>query len=141
MNASMDETRKPLLEVNNLTTRFDLKSGLFGKVSGRVFAVEDVSFNIYPGETVALVGESGCGKSTIARSIMQLDKPVSGSIKFDGDETIKLSRKALAAFRRNVQMVFQDPFSSLNPRMTIGRAIADPINVNRLLPCQLSCAG
>jgi ABC-type oligopeptide transport system ATPase subunit len=134
MNASMDETRKPLLEVNNLTTRFDLKSGLFGKVSGRVFAVEDVSFNIYPGETVALVGESGCGKSTIARSIMQLDKPVSGSIKFDGDETIKLSRKALAAFRRNVQMVFQDPFSSLNPRMTIGRAIADPINVNRLLP-------
>ena len=133
MNAWI-ENKKPLLEITSLTTRFDLKSGLFGKVWGRVFAVEDVSFNIYPGETVALVGESGCGKSTIARSIMQLDKPLSGSIKFDGNETTNLTSNALAEFRRNVQMVFQDPFSSLNPRMTVGNAIADPINVNRLLP-------
>lgn len=129
-----NDTRKPLLEVNNLVTRFDLKAGLFSKVYGRVFAVEDVSFNIYPGETLALVGESGCGKSTIARSIMQLDRPVSGSIKFDGQETLGLSSSKLKSFRRDVQMVFQDPFSSLNPRMSIGKAIADPILVNRLLP-------
>ncbi len=128
------ETRNPLLEVKDLVTRFDLKTGLFGRVYGRVFAVEDVSFKIYPGETLALVGESGCGKSTIARSIMQLDRPVSGSIKFEGHETLGLSSKKLKAFRRNAQMVFQDPFSSLNPRMTIGKAIADPILVNKLLP-------
>jgi len=128
-----NDTRKPLLEVNNLVTRFDLKAGLFSKVYGRVFAVEDVSFNIYPGETLALVGESGCGKSTIARSIMQLDRPVSGSIKFDGQETLGLSSSKLKSFRREVQMVFQDPFSSLNPRMSIGKAIADPMLVNRLV--------
>ena len=128
------ETRKPLLEIKDLVTRFDLKNGLFGRVYGRIFAVENVSFNIYPGETLALVGESGCGKSTIARSIMQLDRPVSGSIKFEGQETIGVSPKKLKAFRRNLQMVFQDPFSSLNPRMTIGKAIADPMLVNKLLP-------
>ena len=128
------ETRKPLLEIKDLVTRFDLKNGLFGRVYGRIFAVENVSFNIYPGETLALVGESGCGKSTIARSIMQLDRPVSGSIKFEGQETIGVSPKKLKAFRRNLQMVFQDPFSSLNPRMTIGKAIADPILVNKILP-------
>ena len=128
------ETRKPLLEIKDLVTRFDLKNGLFGRVYGRIFAVENVSFNIYPGETLALVGESGCGNSTIARSIMQLDRPVSGSIKFEGQETIGVSPKKLKAFRRNLQMVFQDPFSSLNPRMTIGKAIADPILVNKILP-------
>ena len=98
------ETRNPLLEVKDLVTRFDLKTGLFG----RVFAVEDVSFKIYPGETLALVGESGCGKSTIARSIMQLDQPVSGSIKFEGHETLGLSSKKLKAFRRNAQNVTRD---------------------------------
>jgi ABC-type oligopeptide transport system ATPase subunit len=132
MTPTINGSRQPLLEVKDLVVRFDLKSGLFGKVFGRVFAVENVSFNIYPGETLALVGESGCGKSTIARSIMRLDKPVSGSIKFEGKETLDLSANGLKAFRRQVQMVFQDPFSSLNPRMTIGRAIADPIMVNKL---------
>lgn len=128
------EKQNPLLEVKNLTTRFDLKTGLFGKIYGRVHAVENVSFDIYPGETLALVGESGCGKSTIARSIMHLDKPVSGSIKFNGKEILGLSPRHLQATRRNIQMIFQDPFSSLNPRMTIGKAIADPMAVNAVVP-------
>ncbi len=131
---SAAEKQTPLLEVKNLTTRFDLKTGLFGKIYGRVHAVENVSFDIYPGETLALVGESGCGKSTIARSIMHLDKPVSGSIKFNGKETLGLSPRQLQATRRNIQMIFQDPFSSLNPRMTIGKAIADPLAVNAVVP-------
>jgi ABC-type oligopeptide transport system ATPase subunit len=122
--------REPLLAVENLVTRFDLRSGVFGKVSGRVHAVEGVSFEIYPGETLALVGESGCGKSTIGRSILQLDKPVSGSIRFKGRETLNRPAHELRTLRRNIQMVFQDPFSSLNPRMTVGRAIADPMRVH-----------
>ncbi|MBF0276591.1 MAG: ABC transporter ATP-binding protein [SAR324 cluster bacterium] len=125
---------KPLIEVKNLVTRFDLKAGLFGRVYGRVHAVENVSFDIYPGETLALVGESGCGKSTIARSIMHLDKTSSGSIKFNGKETLGVSSRNLRTFQRNVQMVFQDPFSSLNPRMTVGKAIADPMIVNKIIP-------
>ncbi len=123
-------TRAPLLEVENLTTRFDLRSGIFGKVTGRVHAVENVSFQIFPGETLALVGESGCGKSTIGRSILQLDRPVSGSIRFEGRETLGQPAREIQALRRRVQMVFQDPFSSLNPRMTVGQAIADPMLVH-----------
>jgi glutathione transport system ATP-binding protein len=122
---------KPLLQVEDLVTRFDLKSGVLGHVTGRVHAVEKVSFEMFPGETLALVGESGCGKSTVARSIMQLDRPQSGSIRFDGVELIGASRKALARFRREAQMVFQDPFSSLNPRMTVAQALMDPMRVHR----------
>jgi len=122
---------KPLVEVRDLVTRFDLKAGILGRPTGRVHAVEKVSFDVFPGETLALVGESGCGKSTVARSIMQLDRPQSGSIRYDGTELIGASRKALARFRREVQMVFQDPFSSLNPRMTIARALMDPMRVHR----------
>ncbi len=122
----------PLLDVTNLVTRFDLRAGLLGKVVGRVHAVEDVSFFIMPGETLALVGESGCGKSTVARSILQLDKPVSGSIRFEGQEIIGAPRAVRERFRRNVQMVFQDPFGSLNPRMTIARALIDPMLVHHV---------
>ncbi|TPM40510.1 ATP-binding cassette domain-containing protein [Mesorhizobium sp. B2-3-4] len=124
--------KNPLVEVRDLITRFDLKGGVFGGLTGRVHAVEGVSFDIFPGETLALVGESGCGKSTVARSIMQLDKPLSGSIRYDGKEIIGARRATLAGFRREVQMVFQDPFSSLNPRMTIGQALADPMRVHRI---------
>ncbi|BBD35257.1 oligopeptide ABC transporter, ATP-binding protein [Aminobacter sp. Y103A] len=134
MNASspMKEVGRPLVEVRNLVTRFDLKTGLFGHVSGRVHAVENVSFDIFPGETLALVGESGCGKSTVARSIMQLDKPRSGSIRFDGVELVGAPRQVVAKFRRQAQMVFQDPFSSLNPRMTIEQSLIDPMRVHKL---------
>jgi glutathione transport system ATP-binding protein len=121
-----------LVEVRELVTRFDLRGGIFGGVAGRVHAVEGVSFDIFPGETLALVGESGCGKSTVARSIMQLDKPLSGAIRYDGKEMIGAGRATLAGFRREVQMVFQDPFSSLNPRMTVGQALTDPMRVHRI---------
>lgn len=130
--AHMTQAPRPLVEVRNLVTRFDLKAGLFGHVSGRVHAVENVSFDIFPGETLALVGESGCGKSTVARSLMQLDRPRSGSIRFDGTELIGAPRPVLARFRREAQMVFQDPFSSLNPRMTIEQSLTDPMRVHKL---------
>ncbi len=125
---------RPLVEVRNLVTRFDLKAGLLGKVTGRVHAVENVSFDIFPGETLALVGESGCGKSTVARSVMQLDRPRSGSIRFAGVELIGAAKPVMARFRRDAQMVFQDPFSSLNPRMTIAQSLMDPMKVHRLGP-------
>lgn len=128
--AKQNIAKTPLVEVRNLVTRFDLKGGLMGRITGRVHAVENVSFDIFPGETLALVGESGCGKSTVARSIMQLDKPQSGSIRYDGAELIGASKTTLTRFRREAQMVFQDPFSSLNPRMTIAQALMDPMRVH-----------
>ncbi len=127
-------TGSSLLEVTDLVTRFDIKAGLFGKVVGRVHAVENVSFGVAPGETIAIVGESGCGKSTVARSVMQLETPRSGSIRFAGEEIIRGSRRKLQDFRRNVQMVFQDPFASLNPRMTVLRTLTDPMRVHRSVP-------
>ncbi|MAC78237.1 MAG: ABC transporter ATP-binding protein [Rhodobacteraceae bacterium] len=130
--AKKTETGRPLVEVRDLVTRYDLKSGLFGKVAGRVHAVEGVTFDIASGETLALVGESGCGKSTVARSLMQLEKITAGSIRYDGVELVGADRKTVLQFRREVQMVFQDPFSSLNPRMTIGRAMMDPMRVHGL---------
>ncbi len=107
------------------------RAAFWDVLPARVHAVESVSFDIFPGETLALVGESGCGKSTVARSIMQLDKPQSGSIRYDGTELIGASKAALTRFRREAQMVFQDPFSSLNPRMTIEQALIDPMRVHR----------
>jgi ABC-type glutathione transport system ATPase component len=120
----------PLLNVRNLTTRFDICSGLFGKLVGRVHAVENIGFAVQPGETLALVGESGCGKSTIGRSIIRLVKPTRGSVVFDGRELTGLSAGALRPFRRQIQMIFQDPLASLNPRMTVGDAIAEPMTVH-----------
>lgn len=131
MTSSVSDATQPLLAVRDLVTRFDLRAGVFGRVSGRVHAVENVSFDIFPGETLAMVGESGCGKSTVARSIMQLDRPLSGSIRFRGTEMLGTSRQDMARFRREVQMIFQDPFSSLNPRMTVAQALMDPMRVHR----------
>jgi glutathione transport system ATP-binding protein len=122
----------PLVEIRDLVTRYELKVGLRGKVSARVHAVEGVSFDIAHGETLALVGESGCGKSTVARSLMQLEKVTAGSIRYKGVELVGADRKTILNFRREVQMVFQDPFSSLNPRMTVARAIMDPMRVHGL---------
>lgn len=127
-----NEARQPLIKVRDLVTRFDLKEGLLGRVAGRIHAVENVSFEIFPGETLAMVGESGCGKSTVARSIMQLERPRSGSILYENTEMLGASRQQLARYRREVQMVFQDPFSSLNPRMTIAQALMDPLKVHRM---------
>jgi peptide/nickel transport system ATP-binding protein len=123
---------RPLLEVAGLTTRFELRTGLLGSVRGRVHAVENVSFDLKAGETLALVGESGCGKSTTGRSVMRLIEPLSGSVLLDGVDVLKLNRRELREQRRRMQMIFQDPFASLNPRMNIGTAIAEPLLVNNL---------
>ena len=116
----------PLLEVRNLTTTFRVRDST-GGTRGTLTAVDDISFEIRAGETLGLVGESGSGKSTTGRSVLQLDKPASGSVRFDGVELTALSRGELRAMRRRMQMVFQDPFASLNPRMPIGTIIGDSL--------------
>lgn len=121
-----------LLAVDKLVTRFAINKGFLGRLSGRVHAVENVSFSVRRGETLALVGESGCGKSTTGRSIVQLANPDSGSISLDGSELTGLGPKALRKKRQDIQIIFQDPFASLNPRMQIGDAIAEPLLVNGL---------
>jgi peptide/nickel transport system ATP-binding protein len=123
---------KPLLEVRNLTTRFDVSSGFFGAVSGRVHAVENVSFDLRAGETLSLVGESGCGKSTTGRTIMRLTESVSGSVQLAGQDILGLKGEELRGLRQSIQMVFQDPFASLDPRMRVGAAIAEPLLVHCL---------
>ena len=123
---------RPLLEVANLTTRFPIRSGLFGKVSGRVHAVENISFTLRAGETLALVGESGCGKSTTGRSILKLTEPDSGTVLIDGHDVLAMNARTLRDFRKQMQIVFQDPFASLNPRMSVGTAIAAPPLANGL---------
>ncbi|WP_375459402.1 dipeptide ABC transporter ATP-binding protein [uncultured Enterovirga sp.] len=123
---------RPVLQVHELTTRFDIRGGLLGKLRGRVHAVEKVSFDLRSGETLALVGESGCGKSTTGRSVMRLIEPQSGSVLLDGEDLLRLDARTLRDRRRRIQMIFQDPFASLDPRMTVGAAIAEPLTVNRL---------
>ncbi|WP_043615346.1 ABC transporter ATP-binding protein [Ensifer sp. ZNC0028] len=124
--------RKPILEVKNLVKRFDIHAGLLGKLKGRVHAIENVSFSLQPGETLSLVGESGCGKSTTGRAIMRLIEPESGAVTLDGQDVLKMDRKQLREMRRTMQMIFQDPFASLNPRMTVGAAIAEPYIEHKL---------
>jgi peptide/nickel transport system ATP-binding protein len=126
------QTERPVLEVKGLTTRFDVRSGLFGRVSGRVHAVENVSFSIARGETLALVGESGCGKSTTGRSVMRLIEPQAGSVWLDGENFLALAPRDLQRRRKLIQMIFQDPFASLDPRITVGAAIAEPLLINKL---------
>ncbi|MCB1385897.1 MAG: ABC transporter ATP-binding protein [Nitratireductor sp.] len=116
-----------VLDVRNLTTRFKIRSGFLGNVSGRVHAVEDVSFSIQAGETLSLVGESGSGKSTIGRSVLRLIEPQSGEVFVNGQDVLKLHGQDLRVARRDMQIVFQDPFASLNPRLPVGEAIVEPI--------------
>jgi glutathione transport system ATP-binding protein len=118
---------EPLLSVRDLVTRFDVASGFFGRVKAQVHAVERVRFDVMPGETLALVGESGCGKSTTGRTLMQLLEPRSGSVRFEGRDVATLAPEERRALRRKIQYIFQDPYGSLNPRLTVGFSIAEPL--------------
>ena len=122
----------PLLEVRDLKKHFPIRKGLFSRVSGHVRAVDGVSFSVRRGETLGLVGESGCGKTTTGRAILRLVEPTSGSVTFDGAEVTTLPRAALRALPRRMQIVFQDPYSSLNPRLTVGDMIGEALAIHRL---------
>lgn len=127
-------SREPLLKVEHLKTWFPLKKGIFNRVYDHVKAVDDVSLDVYPGETLGLVGESGCGKTTLGRSILRLVEPSDGKIIFEGRDVMSLSGNDLREYRKHAQIVFQDPYSSLNPKMRIGDAIAEPMSVHGLEP-------
>ncbi|TDK48699.1 ABC transporter ATP-binding protein [Antarcticimicrobium luteum] len=127
-------TTRPLLEVNDLHVGFPIRKGFFQRTVGEVRAVSGVSFSVPRGTSFGLVGESGCGKTTVARAVLQLLEPTSGVIRFDGEDVAKMDAVALSRFRGRVQAVFQDPFSSLNPRMSTGRIISEPLRVHRLKP-------
>ena len=125
--------KEPVLTIKNLKTYFPIKGGFFGGITGQVKAVDNVSFDVYPGETLGLVGESGCGKTTIGRTIIRLEEPTSGEMLYKGKDIAKMNANELRAFRKEVQIIFQDPYSSLNPRMTIGNAIMEPMQVHGIL--------
>ena len=127
----MTEAR-PLLEVTDLVKHYAVRGGILRRQVGTVHAVDGVSFSVGAGETLGLVGESGCGKSTVARTVLRLVEPSSGAIKLNGDDITHLSKAELRPYRRSMQIVFQDPFASLNPRMTAGDIVGEPLSVHGL---------
>ena len=123
-------TGQPLLEVTDLKKHFPIHKGVFSKVSGQVYAVDGVSFSIGRGETLGLVGESGCGKSTVGRTLLRLLEPTDGSIRIDGEDITHLERDKLLPYRRRMQMIYQDPYASLNPRMSAGEIVGEPLVIH-----------
>src|ERR1700682_194580 len=121
-----------LLRVEHLKMHFPITRGLLQRQVGSVRAVDDISFRVNQGETLGLVGESGCGKSTTGRAILQLYKPTAGTVTFDGTELTTLGGEQMRKMRRRMQMIFQDPYASLNPRMTVGNIIGQPLEVHNL---------
>ena len=122
----------PLLEVTNLKKHFPIHQGLFSRVSGQVYAVDGVSFSIGRGETLGLVGESGCGKSTVGRTLLKLVEPTDGTIRVGGEDITCLDAAAMLPYRRRMQMIYQDPYASLNPRMTAGEIVGEPLIVHQI---------
>jgi oligopeptide transport system ATP-binding protein len=135
VSAAPASSQHPLLEVKHLRMHFPVTEGvMFRKVVATVKAVDDISFSLRAGETLGLVGESGCGKTTTGRCILQLERPTAGEIIFEGEDLAQLDRKGLIAKRERMQVIFQDPYSSLNPRMKVGSIIGEPMKVHGILP-------
>jgi oligopeptide/dipeptide ABC transporter ATP-binding protein len=130
--ATSEVGRAPVLEVRDLKKHFPLRHGLTSRLAGKVHAVDGISFDIHRGETLGLVGESGCGKSTAGKAVLKLVEPTSGTIRLDGRDITHLGRRQLRPLRREMQMIFQDPFSSLNPRMSAGQIVAEPLAVHAI---------
>ena len=124
--------RVPLLSVRNLAKHYERKTGLFGGNKGVVRAVDGVSFEVFPGETLGLVGESGCGKTTTGRAVLRLIEPSAGEVVFEGNDVLRMDATSLRKLRRRMQIIFQDPFSSLNPRMTIGAIVREGITIHKI---------
>ena len=122
----------PLLGVKHLKKHFPIKGGVFSKTIGYVYAVDDINFTLDKGETLGLVGESGCGKSTTGRTILRLIEPTDGMIAFEGQDITHLDKSAMRALRREMQIIFQDPYASLNPRMTVGSIIGEPLEIHKI---------
>jgi oligopeptide/dipeptide ABC transporter ATP-binding protein len=125
---------KNMLEVKNLVKYFPIHGGIFGKKTGQVHAVDNVSFSLAKGKTLGLVGESGCGKSTLGRSLLRLIEPTSGEVTFEGNSVTQANKSQLRSMRKDMQIIFQDPFASLNPRMSIREILEEPFLIHKLLP-------
>lgn len=136
MEQMIDEKKQPLLQVKQLKQHFPIKGGILGRPVNHVKAVNDISFDVYSGETVSIVGESGCGKSTTGRAILRLDEPTSGEILFNGQNLLELNKKQMKNVRKDLQVIFQDPFSSLNPRQTVGRILEEAMATLKVVPKQ-----
>jgi oligopeptide/dipeptide ABC transporter ATP-binding protein len=130
--AAQAPTATPVLDVRGLKKHFPVRKGLLRSVAGHVYAVDGVSFSIAPGETLGLVGESGCGKSTVARAVIRLVEPTAGEVRILGRDILPLTRREMRPYRRQAQIIFQDPFSSLNPRMSAGDIVGEPLRVHEL---------
>ncbi|PKR77215.1 peptide ABC transporter ATP-binding protein [Halalkalibacillus sediminis] len=127
-------SQKELLKVKNLKQYFPIKGGFFGRTVNNVKAVDDITFDIYEGETLSVVGESGCGKSTTGRAILRLDEPTDGAIEFDGEDLLALSKKEMRTRRKDMQVIFQDPYASLNPRQTVSQILEEAMEIQNVVP-------
>ncbi|KYG29155.1 ABC transporter ATP-binding protein [Alkalihalobacillus trypoxylicola] len=126
--------KKELLKVENLKQYFPIKGGFLGRTVNHVKAVDDISFTVYEGETVSIVGESGCGKSTTGRAILRLDEPTDGKIEFNGEDLLSLSKRKMREKRKDLQIIFQDPYASINPRQTVRQVLSEAMAIQKVLP-------